>query len=159
MLEVFNTPASDFSCERRESSTVTPQALNLFNSKNSYDRSLALAQRAWSDIDKDADNRDELALRRIYELVLCRQPEHHELEQVLQSLNPGDRAILLMKYQDGEQIKNIAEQFGKSESAIKMQIKRAKERARKIRAQQFPDELNTDIYERQQAQSLRGNAG
>ena len=82
-----------------------------------------------------------------------------QLEQVLQSLNPGDRAILLMKYQDGEQIKNIAEQFGKSESAIKMQIKRAKERARKIRAQQFPDELNTDIYERQQAQSLRGNAG
>ena len=35
MLEVFNTPAPDFSCERRESSTVTLQALNLFNSKNS----------------------------------------------------------------------------------------------------------------------------
>ena len=93
MLEVFNTPASDFSCERRESSTVTPQALNLFNSKNSYDRSLALAQRAWSDIDKDADNRDELALRRIYELVLCRQPEHHELEQVLQSWRAVEAAL------------------------------------------------------------------
>ena len=62
-----------------------------------------------------------------------------------------------MKYQDGEQIKDIAKQFGKSESAIKMQIKRAKERARKIRAKSFPDELNTDAYE-QQAQSLRGNA-
>lgn len=93
MLEVFNTPAPDFSCERRESSTVTPQALNLFNSKNSYDRSLALAQRAWSDIDKDADNRDELALRRIYELVLCRQPEHHELEQVLQSWRAVEAAL------------------------------------------------------------------
>ena len=93
MLEVFNTPASDFSCERRESSTVTPQALNLFNSKNSYDRSLALAQRAWSDIDKDADNRDELVLRRIYELVLCRQPEHYELEQVLQRWRAVEAAL------------------------------------------------------------------
>ena len=80
-----------------------------------------------------------------------------QLEEVLQSLNPGDRAILLMKYQDGEQIKDIAKQFGKSESAIKMQIKRAKERARKIRAQNFPDESNTNFYERE-AQSLRGNA-
>ena len=93
MLEVFNTPAPDFSCERRESSTVTPQALNLFNSKNSYDRSLALAQRAWSDIDKDADNRDELVLRRIYELVLCRQPEHYELEQVLQRWRAVEAAL------------------------------------------------------------------
>lgn len=63
-----------------------------------------------------------------------------QLEQVLNSLNPGDRAILLMKYQDGEQIKDIAEQFGKSESAIKMQIKRAKERARKIREESFVNE-------------------
>lgn len=80
-----------------------------------------------------------------------------QLEEVLESLNPGDRAILLMKYQDGDQIKDIAKQFGKSESAIKMQIKRAKERARKIRAQNFPDEYNSDAYE-QRFQSLRGNA-
>lgn len=60
-----------------------------------------------------------------------------QLEQVLGSLKAGDRAILLMKYQDGEQIKDIAKQFGKSESAIKMQIKRAKERARKIREESF----------------------
>ena len=63
-----------------------------------------------------------------------------QLERVLADLNPGDRAILLMKYQDGEQIKDIAEQFGKSESAIKMQIKRAKERARKIRQESFETE-------------------
>lgn len=60
-----------------------------------------------------------------------------QLEQVMKSLKAGDRAILLMKYQDGDQIKDIAEQFGKSESAIKMQIKRAKERARKIREESF----------------------
>lgn len=63
-----------------------------------------------------------------------------QLEEVMHSLKAGDRAILLMKYQDGEQIKDIAEQFGKSESAIKMQIKRAKERARKIREESFATE-------------------
>ena len=63
-----------------------------------------------------------------------------QLEQVMSSLKAGDRAILLMKYQDGEQIKDIADQFGKSESAIKMQIKRAKERARKIREKNFVTE-------------------
>ena len=62
------------------------------------------------------------------------------LSGVLDALEPGDRAVLLMKYQDGEQIKDIADQFGKSESAIKMQIKRAKERARKIREESFATE-------------------
>mgnify|MGYP001583211801 FL=1 len=85
MLEVFNTPAPDFSCERRESSTVTPQALNLFNSKNSYDRSLALAQRAWDDSSGEIGNRDLRALRRVYELVLCRQPQQEELDRALES--------------------------------------------------------------------------
>jgi len=60
-----------------------------------------------------------------------------ELKTVLDSMKTGDRAILLMKYQDGVQIKDIARFFNKSESAIKMQIKRAKERARKIRAKTF----------------------
>ena len=63
-----------------------------------------------------------------------------QLEKVMGGLKAGDRAILLMKYQDGEQIKDIADQFGKSESAIKMQIKRAKERARKIREESFATE-------------------
>jgi RNA polymerase sigma-70 factor (ECF subfamily) len=60
-----------------------------------------------------------------------------ELKAVLDSMKAGDRAILLMKYQDGVSIRDIAAFFDKSESAIKMQIKRAKERARKIRATDF----------------------
>jgi RNA polymerase sigma factor (sigma-70 family) len=52
-----------------------------------------------------------------------------ELEQILAALPPGDRAILLMKYQDGMQVKEIADHFGKTESAIKMQILRAKMKA------------------------------
>jgi len=43
MLEVFNQPNSDLSCERRIASTVTPQVFTLFNGQNSYNRALAMA--------------------------------------------------------------------------------------------------------------------
>ena len=45
MFEVFNQPSYDLSCERRDSSTVTPQAFNLLNSSSSVDRSIAMARR------------------------------------------------------------------------------------------------------------------
>ena len=45
MLEVFNRPGADLSCERRTASTVTPQAFTLLNSQNSYARALAMAHR------------------------------------------------------------------------------------------------------------------
>jgi mono/diheme cytochrome c family protein len=48
-MEVFNEPAPDFSCEAREISTVTPQVFSMFNGQPSYDRALALAQRALKD--------------------------------------------------------------------------------------------------------------
>ena len=43
LREVFNAPSSDFSCERRETSVVTPQAFALFNSPVVHTRALALA--------------------------------------------------------------------------------------------------------------------
>ncbi len=45
MLEVFNQPNADMSCERRIASTVTPQVFTLFNGNNTYQRSLAMAHR------------------------------------------------------------------------------------------------------------------
>ncbi len=45
LLEVFNQPGPDVSCERRDASTITPQAFTLLNSQNSFDRALALADR------------------------------------------------------------------------------------------------------------------
>lgn len=45
MLEVFNQPAPDMSCERRASSTVTPQVFSLLNSPQMRDRAIALALR------------------------------------------------------------------------------------------------------------------
>lgn len=50
------------------------------------------------------------------------------LKKVLNILPSGDKAILLMKYQDEFSIKEICEILDKSESAVKMKIKRAKEK-------------------------------
>ena len=51
---------------------------------------------------------------------------------VLNQMKAGDKAILLMKYQDGMSIKDIGAILDKSESAIKMKIKRAKQKFRDI---------------------------
>ncbi|MEM9720737.1 MAG: PSD1 and planctomycete cytochrome C domain-containing protein [Bacteroidota bacterium] len=45
LLAVFNQPQPDLSCERRSTSTVTPQVFTLFNGTNTYDRALAMAVR------------------------------------------------------------------------------------------------------------------
>jgi RNA polymerase sigma factor (sigma-70 family) len=54
------------------------------------------------------------------------------LKQVLEELPTGDKMILLMKYQDDMSIKEIADILEKTESAIKMKIKRAKHKAQEI---------------------------
>ena len=58
--------------------------------------------------------------------------EVSRLKIVLEKVPVGDKAILLMKYKDEMSIKEIAEALNKSESAIKMKIKRAKHKAQKI---------------------------
>lgn len=79
MLEVFNVPSSDFSCERRESSTVTPQVFALFNSKVSYQRALALASR----VTKETET-GEQAIARCFELTLGRSPQDAEVSDCLE---------------------------------------------------------------------------
>ncbi|MCC6724317.1 MAG: sigma-70 family RNA polymerase sigma factor [Saprospiraceae bacterium] len=63
------------------------------------------------------------------------------LRVVLENIPVGDKAILLMKYQDDLQIKEIADMLHKTESAIKMKIKRAKHKAQMIYDDLFPDEV------------------
>ncbi len=77
-LEVFNEPAPDFSCERREASTVTPQVFSLFNGRASYDRALALAHRAVKET-----TTDEAALSRCFQLAFGRAPNADELAATL----------------------------------------------------------------------------
>ena len=56
--------------------------------------------------------------------------EVSRLKKVLNVIPVGDRAVLLMKYQDDMSIRDIAGVLEKSESAIKMKIKRAKHKAK-----------------------------
>ncbi len=77
-MEVFNSPAPDFSCERREASTVTPQVFAMFNSQASQSRALALAARAM----KETSN-DRAAIQRCFELTYSRPPKAEELAACL----------------------------------------------------------------------------
>jgi RNA polymerase sigma factor (sigma-70 family) len=54
------------------------------------------------------------------------------LKKALQKIDPDERAILLMKYQDDFSIKEISETFKITESAVKMRLMRTKEKLKKI---------------------------
>lgn len=72
-LEVYNSPAPDFSCERRETSTVTPQVFSLFNGDASHARALALANRVLTET-----TTDEEAIEQCFMLTLSRKPRPDE---------------------------------------------------------------------------------
>jgi RNA polymerase sigma-70 factor (ECF subfamily) len=63
---------------------------------------------------------DELDDREILEIELSK------LKVIMDQIPAGDKSILMMKYMDGMSIKEIGDVIEKTESAIKMQIKRAK---------------------------------
>lgn len=54
------------------------------------------------------------------------------LDNLLDQLTPEDRMLLLMKYKEKHQIKDMQQALGVSESAIKMRLKRARERITKL---------------------------
>lgn len=66
--------------------------------------------------------------------------ETNRLEKVMDKLPVGDKAILDMKYTDDMSIKEIGEVLKKTESAIKMQIMRAKIKAQYIYTDMFGTE-------------------
>jgi mono/diheme cytochrome c family protein len=81
-LEAFNQPGPDKSCELRETSTVAPQALTLFNAEEVQDRSIALAARLINEAG-DAAITDEAVVKRAFELALGRSPSRNELKVCL----------------------------------------------------------------------------
>jgi len=66
--------------------------------------------------------------------------ETNRLEKVMNKLPVGDKAILDMKYTEDLSIKEIGEILKKTESAIKMQIMRAKIKAQDIYEDMFGTE-------------------
>lgn len=65
------------------------------------------------------------------------QMQLSELRYVLGELTPDERTLLLLKYKDGVKISAIAELLDKTESAVKMRLKRTKAKAQKIHARKF----------------------
>lgn len=78
MLEVFNQPSLDLSCEARDASTITPQAFTLLNSQNSFDRSLAMAHRL-----SQSHNSIEDQIRSGFKIAFGRSASDQELKQCL----------------------------------------------------------------------------
>ena len=78
-LESFNQPGADDSCERRETSTVAPQALTLLNAEEVHDRSLALASRLMN-----TEGADDAKIQHAFALTLGRQASHQEQEACLE---------------------------------------------------------------------------
>ncbi|MBL8002895.1 MAG: RNA polymerase sigma factor [Flavobacteriales bacterium] len=62
------------------------------------------------------------------------------LDEVIGKLDPADRALLLMKYQEDLSVKDIMDVMSLQESAVKMRILRARERALRLYGQLYPEE-------------------
>jgi RNA polymerase sigma-70 factor (ECF subfamily) len=71
----------------------------------------------------DSDDKTEA---RIFEMKI------DKLEEALGLIQPEDKMILLLKYQDDVSIKKLSKLFDIGESAVKMRLKRARERLIKI---------------------------
>ena len=78
LMEVFNQPSPNDSCERRDASSVSPQALTLMNSEYSTNRSIAFAVRLMREA-PDARARIELA----YRLAFGRSPEDDIVDEIV----------------------------------------------------------------------------
>ena len=79
MLEVFNAPSPDFSCEQRDASTITPQVFTLLNSDETYRRGLVFANRVL-----ELANTDRDAIRICFQLAYGRRPGQEEEDDLLQ---------------------------------------------------------------------------
>ena len=73
LLEVFNHPGADLSCEGRVESTVTPQVFTLFNSMHTRDRALALANQLMKE-----EEEPEKCVEAAIELICNRKAESDE---------------------------------------------------------------------------------
>ncbi len=90
-----------------------------------------------STLDEDLRLEDGAEERYETELLSMRADR---LSAVLEALDPADRGILLMKYQDELSVKDMMDVLGLAESAVKMRSMRARERALAKYHQLYRDE-------------------
>ena len=82
LLEVFNRPGADISCEQRDETTVTPQVFSWFNGRFTNDRALALADRIAAESSGVREQASEAFAR-----VLGRSPSEDELVSAVEHVN------------------------------------------------------------------------
>jgi hypothetical protein len=82
MLEVFNKPGPDLSCERRETATIAPQAFTMLNSPIIRSRALAFAAR----LQKERPGNINEQVRRAFRLTYHRMPHDSEMKMSLEYL-------------------------------------------------------------------------
>ncbi|MEM7162852.1 MAG: RNA polymerase sigma factor [Bacteroidota bacterium] len=88
----------------------------------------------WDKFPEIADSNEILVEK---ELLALRA---ERLKRVLEEVKPEIKMMLLMKYQDNMSIKDIMESTGLGESAIKMRLKRSKEKALEKYKELYQDE-------------------
>ncbi|MBX2979396.1 MAG: sigma-70 family RNA polymerase sigma factor [Flavobacteriales bacterium] len=89
--------------------------------------------------DRQADeNLPELMDESAFEQELLRM-QADQLNVVLEHIDAADRALLLFKYQEEMSIKDMAELLEMGESAVKMRLLRARERALAMYHQLYPE--------------------
>ena len=93
-METFNQPGPDKSCELRETSTVAPQALTLFNAEEVQDRALAFAHRL---LESKAD--DTRTIRIAFESALGRVPTESETKACLAHWSAATKEESSKKYE------------------------------------------------------------
>ena len=76
MMQVFDQPSSETSCDRRDTTTVTPQAFALFNGRFAHDRALAFAHRLQVQA-SDPERRLDIAFR----IAFGRSPTNEERDR------------------------------------------------------------------------------
>ena len=77
------------------------------------------------------DNWDRLDVGADDGLADMAEMEAQQLEKALHQLAPEEQSMLLMKYQDDISIRDIAAINGLTESAVKMRLKRSRDKLRK----------------------------
>jgi RNA polymerase sigma-70 factor (ECF subfamily) len=81
-----------------------------------------------------ADSDAELNLKKLTEIRL------EKLQILMDSLSESDRMILMMKYQDGFSVKDISTMLDLGESAVKMRLKRSRDRLAELVNNHHSDE-------------------
>jgi len=63
--------------------------------------------------------------------------QFQRLTLILESISPDETEILRLKYEEGLDIRAIAERFALKESAVKMRLKRTRDKVRRLYCQQY----------------------